>query len=863
MHERTLIFDGVTKLIAQAQQVIPGMLKDADATSDLASETSDNTASFDVSGWGDEMFSLAEMREELERLRVETAPSNVRSGNSSIGDGTESVLCSLPAMVPTLPRGLFVTAEMQSVLDAVLSETSTSQIGFCGMGGIGKTTVSSWVAHDDAVRTRFGMIAWISLGQTPTLDACFNLLYLQLTGAPMADGLPSDQKHEHLKQAFLNRSVLFVLDDCWDAEVANHFKWIDPNTNSKILISSRVHNVLDGGDIIDVTVPSQIDAIKMLLSTAGMDIEALKSRAEVAQVAELCKRLPLTIGIAGKLIKEITTGSSMTDASDWADVVELLHTELNDPDGDLSIEESVIRASIKSIPTKVRKQVTRLFYGFALVPEDMHVPLPVLGMIFDVCGNVNDGKSSKKSSTNKPISRMHIRNYLKVLINRSLVLGTVDRPQLHDVMLEFVKKELAGEVYKAAQRQLVDAFRKMDRSQASATGKYMQLCIKHHITDSYDEMWGKSPQAMSWLEDHVKGVQDGVAISTAFVLPDVEALAKEAEALENWWPAALRWNSLGLSKIATAGWAGGGYEYFEHAVKASANIVMPNVGDGDTSESFTQFDLDYFNLKAMSTLVLSWSGDALAAYGEKITLLAATDAGKSNPVLLMRVCFVVDWFAGLLSGNNDQYTAACWKVTSMLIDLSDESTDAYSRLTQDERDSVNPFGVALACFGGDAMLRAEGFTLDSFGPNGDKLVEWFNAYDYDKHHTYSGSLFSVDTMIVYNIHDWLLTMLYGRVSDAIPILDERLRMAERVLADTSSPSRSNDLAIFGSQLMLCYHVHGRSDGVQKTCEVFGFTLDSVGELLSEWTKDNMLLVALLLDQIFVLDDAMGSHTCWA
>jgi hypothetical protein len=359
LYERATVLDGVTKLIAQARQVIPGLLHDADASSDSASEISESRTSFDEGAWDTDMFSLTERREELERLRAEQTPSNLRSRRSLSG-ATESLLCSLPAMVPTLPRGLFVTTEMQIVLDAVLSETSTTQIGFCGMGGIGKTTVSSWVVHNEAVRTRFGMIAWISLGQTPSLDACFNLLYLQLTGAPMTDGLPSEQKHEHLKQAFLNRSVLLVLDDCWDVEVAKHFKWIDQTTNSKILISSRVRNTLDGGDVIDVAVPSKVDAVKMLLSTADMDIAALQSREEVVQIADLCKRLPLTIGVAGKLIKEVTHGHSMTEASDWADVVELLQSELNDPEGDSSIEESVIRASIKSIPKKMRKQVTRV-----------------------------------------------------------------------------------------------------------------------------------------------------------------------------------------------------------------------------------------------------------------------------------------------------------------------------------------------------------------------------------------------------------------------------------------------------------------------------------------------------------------------
>ena len=166
------------------------------------------------------------MREELERLREETAPA---TGSTRKSDNREIdvVMCDLPAMVPALPRGLFVTAEMQRVMDAVLSDTSTPQIGFCGMGGIGKTTVSCWVTRERSVRTKFGMVAWITLGQTPVLDSCINLLHQQLTGSALPDGVSEDQKHEFLQQAFLGRSVLLVLDDCWDVDVATKFKWID------------------------------------------------------------------------------------------------------------------------------------------------------------------------------------------------------------------------------------------------------------------------------------------------------------------------------------------------------------------------------------------------------------------------------------------------------------------------------------------------------------------------------------------------------------------------------------------------------------------------------------------------------------
>ena len=133
------------------------------------------------------------------------------------------------------------------------------------------------------------------------------------------------------------------------------------------------------------------------------------------------------------------------------------------------------------------------------------------------------------------------------------MLGSVDRPQLHDVMLDYVQKELCGNPYKEAQRRLVDALRSGDRMPKSATGRYIKQCVKHHIAEAYDDVWGESEQAMSWLEDHQNGVQDIFAFSTVAVLPNVQMLATEAEGGKLWWSAALRWNALAFVTTHKAG----------------------------------------------------------------------------------------------------------------------------------------------------------------------------------------------------------------------------------------------------------------------------------------------------------------------
>ena len=775
------------------------------------------------------MFSLEETRDELERLRVEIVPGK-HSSAVAVGE-----LCPLPAMVPTLPTGLFVTTEMQSVLDAVLSDTSTPQIGFCGMGGIGKTTVSCWVTRDDAVRRKFGTVAWITLGQTPVLDSCLGLLHQQLTGAALPDGSSMDQIHESLQQALLNKSVLLILDDCWDADVAKHFNWIDhQTTNSKILISSRGRDVLDGGEIIDVNAPSQSDAVKMLLSTAGMDVDALETCEEVGQIAELCKRLPLTIGVAGKLIRQLAHGSSMPEASDWAEVLALLKDEMKDPDGSLSVEESVIRASIKAIPKKIRKDVTQLFVSFALAPEDTFVPLSVIGMAFDACG---DQERTVGTVKRKPLSRMQVRRYLKALIDRSLVLGTVDRPQLHDVMLDYVQKQLVGEPYKTAQRQLVEALRTSDRSKAAPVGKYIQQCVRHHIQESHDALWGKSLQAISWLEDHVAGVQDVIAASTAALLP-VDVLAKEAEDAGTWWQAALRWNALGSMKMAESGSHQGGFEHVKRAVAASAKAgVALSSDDGGTVNStvaaFTQFDLDSFDLYGLNNLFKSWNPALLDEFGARYRQVVATEAGRSRPLIRYAAAVSLDWLPGWLSGDQQSFANVNWMMCKLAIDSYDNPLS-----TEEDRSAFKPLAVWPLRFAGDACFsNMQGFIWDYFGANGDKLIEGFNAYKYEEHHAFLVECLSLDTHVCTGANAFVLALQYGRVKDARECVDANLANIQKMMAlpDAGFMLGAADTPCFLGPL---YYILGLPKHVfAEHFATLGVTFDSVDERLDTVTKD--------------------------
>ena len=226
--------------------------------------------------------------------------------------------------------------------------------------------MSAWIARDLGARMEFEFIVWVSLGQAPNIERGVAMMFLQLTGSEL-QGSTDDVRQETLKQAFAGRKVLLVLDDCWDVAHASALNFVDDSTGSKLLISSRVRGVLEGGLILDLREPSDADGARMLLGAAGSD-PGTPPPTEAFEIVKLCKRLPLTLGIAGKMIAQ------MSVEDDWTGVASMLKEEFS-ADEVLAVEDSVIRASIQSIPAKLRTKIVRLFHSFALIPVSPSRPL--------------------------------------------------------------------------------------------------------------------------------------------------------------------------------------------------------------------------------------------------------------------------------------------------------------------------------------------------------------------------------------------------------------------------------------------------------------------------------------------------------
>ena len=125
--------DSVDKLVLQIQRTLEN--RKLTGESDTDDGDTDHSSTED-----DELeFSVDEMRAELERLMADLRNNRPGARETSKIEGDVSKgMCVVPAGTPILPSGLRVTTDMEGLLKALLATrgTDTSQVGFCGMGGM-------------------------------------------------------------------------------------------------------------------------------------------------------------------------------------------------------------------------------------------------------------------------------------------------------------------------------------------------------------------------------------------------------------------------------------------------------------------------------------------------------------------------------------------------------------------------------------------------------------------------------------------------------------------------------------------------------------------------------------------------------
>jgi hypothetical protein len=287
--------------------------------------------------------------------------------------------------------------------------------------------------------------------------------------------------------------------------------------------------------------------------------------------------------MAGKLAQEIGLGG------DWSGVVELLKEELKDSGQTRSMEEHIILTSLNAIHSSGHPHATnivRLLHAFSIIPEDCRVQLEVVAMLYRAEGGDNA----------QPPSLLSIRRWLKFLLDRNLILGSVDRPSLHDIVMDFVRSEKSEEELRAANRRLVELLRSErppggwdleGAESGSQISRYMMVAAAHHIRAASGPGWSNDE---AWLSDFP---QDAIPVHAAEALgaERVGQLAHAAESAGNWWLAAVRWSALAMAEHRTGG-SGASMPLCEACIAALDHVQL-------VRDTCTQDEKDQLEMKVL------------------------------------------------------------------------------------------------------------------------------------------------------------------------------------------------------------------------------------------------------------------------
>jgi hypothetical protein len=458
----------------------------------------------------------------------------------------------VPASVPELPQAYLVRNEdlaqlKQALLSgggasnstALTSQVASGQqkrqnkVGAHGMGGVGKTTIAVALVNDEEVRARFDKIVWVSLGQSPDLRDLASSIHFQLTDQHFPETIKRDDEAlKALQTAAKGKNVLLVLDDCWDAKHEKPLNCIDPDNFSRLLVTTRIRNLLKHSAEVDVGILSSADALKLLLSSAEMGEEDVEEGSEEHRVAteivELCGRLPLTLSIAGGMISDNPDG--FTD-----DVLDLmredrLRDQEDEDDSGFTVEERVIECSLKMVKGKNKDLVLSVFKFFSVFPEDIAVPAGLFNILAPTL--IPGEKNPKKA-------KLTLGSCLSTLLKYNLVKGSLGAGQqgvfMHDIVRDYVISQHSAKELQELHRVVLstifaarpDAGFSAPENAVHAHGtldKYICLHMHVHFRGALTDE-EEAPDA--WLTDADTVVLQNVAVALGFDALMVLANARE------------------------------------------------------------------------------------------------------------------------------------------------------------------------------------------------------------------------------------------------------------------------------------------------------------------------------------------------
>ena len=405
-----------------------------------------------------------------------------------------------------------------------------------------------------------------------------------------------------------------------------------------------------------------------------------------------------------------------------------------------------------------------------------------MAMIFQACASASSTESVPRPSI------LSIRRWLKVLIDRSLVLGTVDRFFVHDLVLDYCIAQHSAAEMKAAHRILVDFLRDSRPQTAGqkewrwglandASCKYVRFQIQHHIRQS-----GWNPTAKpEWLLDLP---QDDIVVMSSKVagFENLSELVVAAEERSDDQATVAKLAALAARTQFLAGGAALALGWSKKAAEQLTEIATAEVGP-ELREG-----LDRLEIEVLGSLFSAQDMESFDKYGHRPEYLCATTSGR---MLAADVAFLffyqsfMQYLMPMLSAKTGPEVAdALRKFQNAWMRFPEHlaASAAAAETSQYQREKCMMTLTSIAPSAG--MLRHEKFGFDKFfGEEGQFLKLAVEVYDYDSHHEWMCTTqMGLDSVLVGYVVPDVLSYHYGDVGSCVHYLkDKILPCLERAL----------------------------------------------------------------------------------
>jgi len=287
-------------------------------------------------------------------------------------------LSRVPFLAPSLPEHFVPRPEKSGDIKRRLLNCNSNQPGVLvvsalhGLGGIGKTVLASFLAHDEDVQRRYSDgILWVTLGQKP--DVLSQLSYwIYALGDDDFHPTTPDAASMHLRSLLHDKSALLVIDDAWDPAFVRPF--LVGGSRCQVLITTRDSLIARavGASYYNLDVMTQDQSLALLSKCLGCEFERSERQKALDLVCEV-GHLPLALELAA---------SQVRDGVSWSELLsdlkaEVARLEALDTPGIIYLSDGAerrnlsLRASFQLSLQRLPEEKRTAFIWLGVLPEDV------------------------------------------------------------------------------------------------------------------------------------------------------------------------------------------------------------------------------------------------------------------------------------------------------------------------------------------------------------------------------------------------------------------------------------------------------------------------------------------------------------